>query len=388
MGSRSKWLLLVVLCAVAAALAAGCGSDDSSEDGNATASSNGGESSSSPGVEEAKKKVAEYQNLDREFPAPTEAFDPGTGKIGIISCGGQGTDCGVMGAEAKEAAAAMGWESSPVYDGEFTPAKISGYIQQLVREKVDGIVLAAVDANNVKAAVDAAVKAEIPIACIACVTPPEYKDSIIDVTTGGKQDGDAVGAWVVADSNGEAKVYAYNDPNFAIVGLRKQGAQEAIEKYCPDCAYEDGEFPVTEITKPGPPTWTALLSSEPKGQLDYVMAPYDAMALPAAKTAIQRGRTEIKMTGFDAAAGNVELMADPSSPLQATSSGPYLYAAWSAVDQIARRKAGKEAWDSSQLPVALVTKDNVAEFQGAKKNYFEPPDDRFRGMFKKLWGAE
>jgi hypothetical protein len=67
----------------------------------------------------------------------------------------------------------------------------------------------------------------------------------------------------------------------------------------------------------------------------------------------------------------------------ATSSGPYLFAAWAAMDQIARAKAGKKTWDSSHLPVALVTKSNVQAFLGAKKNYFAPPD--FREQFKRLW---
>jgi ABC-type sugar transport system substrate-binding protein len=375
---------MVALVCLAAVAATGCGSSSKGTSGGSASPSTGSGSSANVGLERAKKLVAFYSDLNRPFPHPTQAFNPGKGRIGIISCGGLGTDCGLMGIEAQEAAKAMGWTATSVYDGKFTPAVQSGYIQQLIQQHVDGILLTAIDANNISAAVSAAAKAKIPIACIACVTPPKFKREVIDVTTGGTQDGEAVGAWVVANSNGKGSIVAYNDPNFAIVGFRKAGAQKVIDANCADCKYQSADFPVTDITKPGPPTWSALLSSHPKGALQYVMGPYDAMTLPSAKTAMQLGRTELKITGFDAAPGNVQLMANPSSPLVATSSGPYLYAAWAAVDELGRVKAGKPTWDATHLPVALVTKQNVSHFEGPKQNYFAPPG--FRATFQKLWG--
>ena len=67
----------------------------------------------------------------------------------------------------------------------------------------------------------------------------------------------------------------------------------------------------------------------------------------------------------------------------ATTAAPFPYCSWGAVDQIARIKAGKETWDSSALPIALVTKDNADKFTGA---FFSPPDFDYKAMFAKLWG--
>ena len=54
------------------------------------------------------------------------------------------------------------------------------------------------------------------------------------------------------------------------------------------------------------------------------------------------------------------------------------------MDQVARIKAGKDAWDSSTLPSALVTKANASQ---VTKGFFEPDDFDFRAMFAKLWGT-
>jgi ABC-type sugar transport system substrate-binding protein len=112
------------------------------------------------------------------------------------------------------------------------------------------------------------------------------------------------------------------------------------------------------------------------------MAPYDPAAIPFAKVAQQQGRTDFKMTGYDASPDYVSLI-KAGGVAAATTAAPFPYCSWGAMDQVARIKAGKKPWASTKLPVALVTKANTGEFTGA---FFSPKDFDYQSVFKKLWG--
>jgi ABC-type sugar transport system substrate-binding protein len=384
MGGKAR-SFLVLLVALTALFAVGCGSSDDNSSSGDTGSSNASSGSGGSGgadVATAEAAVKKYsQTTGVKWPQPTEAFDPGKGRIAVISCGNAGINCKQGAEDAVTATKAMGWTPSPVFDGEFTPAKQAGFVQQAVQEKYDGIVLVSIDANSIKAAIDAAAAAKIPITCVMCVNPG-FEGKVVDVTSGGKLEGDALGNWIVADSKGKAKVLAYDDKSFPIVAVRQNAAKEAITKLCPDCTFKLDQFPTTDLTKPGPPTWTAALAANPPGSITDVMAAYDPAAIPMTKTAEQRGRTDFKMTGYDASPDYVALI-KAGGVAAATTAAPFPYCSWGAVDQIARMKAGKQTWDSSALPIALVTKDNADQFTGA---FFSPPDFDFKAMFMKQWG--
>jgi ribose transport system substrate-binding protein len=318
------------------------------------------------------------------FPHPTVAFKPGTGKVAIISCGNAGINCLQGSQDAQKAAKAMGWTPSPIYDGKFTPATQAGYVQQAVQQGYDGIVLVSIDANSIKAAIDAAAAKKIPIACVMCVNPA-FKGKVTDVTTGGVAEGKALGDWIVANSSGDPKILAYDDKSFPIVATRRQNATAEIKALCPGCTIENADFPTSDLAKAGAPTFTAALSSHPAGSLQFVMAPYDPAAIPFDKAAMQQGRTDFKMTGYDASPDYVALIKQGTRPAAATTAAPFPYASWGAVDMVARIKAGKQPWDASALPVALVTKDNASQFTGA---FFSPPDFDYKTMFLKLWGKK
>lgn len=375
---------IATLAIVALLGLAACGGDDdqasttTATDAAATADAgNGG-----GGIEAAKAAVAEHTKTSGvEFPQPSEEFDPGTGKVAVISCGQAGINCKQGSDDVRAAAKAMGWESSPVFDGEFAPAKQAGYVQQAIREGYDAIVLVSIDANSIKAALDEAKAKDIPVSCVMCTNAGV--GDVIDVTTNGKADGEAIADFITADSDGKAKLLAYDDKSFPIVRARVDAMNARLAEVCPDCEVEEATIATTDLTKPGPPTWTAALAKYPQGSIDYVMSPYDPFAIPFSKTAEQRGRTDLKIGGYDASPDFVSLIKTGDGPAAVTTAAPFPYAAWGALDQVARVKAGKETWESTTLPVALVTKDNAAEFDDA---FFSPDDFDYQGLFKRLWG--
>jgi ribose transport system substrate-binding protein len=376
---RSRGFAALVSSLAMLVFAVGCGSDKKS-----SGSSGGGDTSAQAksGKADAGAAVAKFQQTTGiKWPQPTEAFDPGTGKVAIISCGNAGINCLQGSKDAQAAAKAMGWTPSPIFDGEFTPAKQAGFVQQAIQQKYDAIILVSMDANSIKAAIDAAVKAKIPIACVMCVNP-DFAGDVVDVSTGGVAEGEAIGSWVAANA-GKGKILGFDDKSFPIVAERRANAIAKINEYCPDCTVEKLDFPTSDLSKAGAPTFTAALNANPPGTLDIVMAPYDPAAIPFAKAAEQQGRTDFKMTGYDASPDYLELIKKGTGGAAATTAVPFPYCSWGAMDQVARIKAGKAPWESNRLPSVLVTKENA---DGFGKFGFLTPDFDYQAKFKQLWG--
>lgn len=376
--SRSRALLAVFAALMLSAfVVAGCGGSDDSDSGD------NGNGSATGSAEAAQQEVDRLMDPSQaEFPRPTESFDPGQGRVAVISCGNAGINCKDGSEDATEAAQAMGWQSSPVFDGEFSPARQAGFVRQAIQENYDAIVLVSIDVNSIKAAVEAAAQADIPVTCVMC-SNPGLEDIVTDVTTGGTADGEAIGYWTVADSDGTAKVIGFDDASFPIVKRRVDAASEVVADNCDDCTVQIDNIATTELTEPGPPTWTATLTANPPGSFDYAWAAYDPFAIPMTNTAEQQGRDDIKISGYDASPDFVTLI-EQGGPAAATTAAPFEYAAWGAVDEAARAVVGVDQWDATELPVMLVTAENAND-PALQAGFFDPPFD-FKAEFQELWG--
>jgi len=379
-------------------VAASCGSDEpattpddtsSAESAPATAGSEPESSETdtdeptSDIVAEAEAKVAELTALEGiDFPGPTEAFDIGEQRVAIISCGQAGIGCQQMSEFATEAAETAGWTASPTFDGEFDPALQAGFVEQAINEDYDAIVLASIDAASIKAALDAAEAAGIPVACIICENTG-FDGAIIDSTTGGAPGGEAIGWWIIADSQGESNSILFHDAAFPIVTQRMVGIRSVLDQ-CEGCTHSEIDIPTTDLQAPGPPTWTGALAANPPDSFGYAVAPYDFFSIPFANTALEQGRDEIKIAGFDAWSEMVLAIEAGDQGVNVTVAAPFQYAAWAAIDQVGRQLAGLEAWDSTTLPLRLVTANNASAFTNG---YFEP-DFEVSEYFGDLWGGQ
>jgi ABC-type sugar transport system substrate-binding protein len=364
---------------------AGCGDDssDSSSAGSGSSTKTQPADGGSGGKADAEAAVAKFQDTSAlKWQEPTESFDPGTGKVAVISCGNAGINCLQGSKDAQAAAKAMGWTPSPIFDGEFTPAKQAGFVQQAIQQKYDGIILVSIDANSIKAAVDAAAAKKIPIACVMCVNP-EFKGKVTDVSTGGVAEGEAIGSWAAANASPDGKILAFDDKSFPIVAERRSNAIKKITEYCPDCQVDKLDFPTSDLSKAGAPTFTAALNANPAGTLKVVMPPYDPAAIPFAKAAEQQGRSDFKMSGYDASPDYLTMIKAGTGGAAATTAVPFPYCSWGAMDQVARQKAGKQAWESNLMPSVLVTADNADKFG---KFGFLTPDFDFKAKFQQMWG--
>lgn len=273
MSKTWRGLLALALLIGIVAVAAGCGSDDDSSGTTASteASTGGTEEGGSSKKQEAEEFVAENSDMnDLDWPTPPdEPYDPGKGKLGIVMCG-VASGCIEMGKEAVKAAKAAGWESTEPLDGQFTPSVQSGLVQQMVTEKVDAIFLVSIQPEAIAAAVNAATAAGIPVTCAYCQEGPEFKSfggPVTMATTNGVKDGEFLGIYVAANAEGKARVdLAGDDPAFAILPERAEGVEKSLAEYCPECELNITKVSGAELAEPGPPAFSALLSSNPPGR--------------------------------------------------------------------------------------------------------------------------
>lgn len=390
---KSRGAIAAVL--VAALALGACGSDsDSTPDEGSTAVTDAAGSDSTPATDASgstpgtdvvafAQEQLDQLSLDNiEMPKPTEPVDPGDHRVAIVSCGQAGIGCQIMTQGMIDAVEAIGWTASPLLDGKFDPAEQALLINQAVQDGYEAIFLAAIDTASVKEAVDNALDAGILVFCNTCQSDA-HAGKVIDVGANGTRDGEAAAYWSIVKTGGEGQLLAIDDKAFSVVGNRVQSYQQTIEEHCPDCQLDVVDMATTELAEAGPPTFRAELTSRPEGELDVAVPPYDAAVIPMAATITQSGRSDVSTIGYEALPPTQEEMQKPDSPIEASTVLPYYFSSWLMVDLAARQFAGQELYDANDLPVAIVTKDDVTKLAdpSAQVGY------DFQTYLPELWSA-
>ncbi|WP_259315666.1 sugar ABC transporter substrate-binding protein [Capillimicrobium parvum] len=377
-------LAILLAMILTLAFASGCGSSDDTSTAASTAEPAAADEPAGDAVAAAEKKVAELSKTEGvKFPVPDKPFDPGHKRAAVIMAG-QDEGFTAMVDSLKEAADTMGWTLGPPMDGKFNPAAQAGFIQQAVNEKYDAIILLVIDAVNIESALAAAKQANIPVACLMCENKG-YEDEIIDVTTSGRPGGEAIANYVTAASGGKAKVLLFDDKAYSIVKTRVEGFRDTLAQVCPECEIVDTvQMTPASLAKPGPPEWLGALRRYSPDDFDWTVFPYDYYAIPAGKTALEQGRN-VAITGYDGSPEMVRMIEKDGPVFKATVTAPFEYLPWAALDQVARASAGLETWDTTQLPLRLVTPQNAAKFP---KGWYVPHDFDPKAAFAPIWSGE
>ncbi|MGK5112477.1 sugar ABC transporter substrate-binding protein [Geodermatophilus sp. CPCC 205506] len=364
-------------------LLAGCGSSSDASSPGAAASSD------SKLQETARAKVAEFEAGPETYPGPTEAFDPGTGRAEVIGCGFAAPVCAEQSGYAVDALQAMGWQTGPPVDGEFSPQVWSSFVDRAVQDDLDGIIIVSIDVGTIKASVDRALAAELPIVCVMCTPTEGYADEVLYVTTDWANQGE-IAAWqVMADAGDQASVVTFFDRAFQSSVLRAQGLEQTLKEHCPGCTYEAVDFPSSSNGKPGPPEYTAFLASHPEGTVTHAIGHFDGMALALSRTNVQSGRDDILVSGYDGSPEFVAALVSQNPPVHSTVAEAYTYASWSGADLLGRVAAGVPVWEGyDNLPNTLITESNAESFLGGNPSpsTFPAPEGDWQSEFRKLWG--
>jgi ABC-type sugar transport system substrate-binding protein len=375
---------LAALAAPVVALAmlmAACGGSD--EPASSDPAKSGGSSSSVQ--DKAKEMVAGFRKGPDTYAGPTEPFKVVPGKAVVIQCGSGAPICKEGGDEAVAALKAMGWDVGPAIDQQFSPQVGSAAVDRAVADKVDGIIIIGSDVNPLKAAVTRAIDAKIAVLCSVCASGPEWKGKVMDVTVDFHRQGE-IAAWkVLSEAGDKAKIHGYRDLGFLTATTRQVGLVDTIEKECPKCSIKVDDFSAPEIAKPGPPQFSALLTANPPGTLDYVVGHYDGFAVAAAKTAKNAGRDDIKIGGYDGYTNGLEEIVNNSPIMDFIVAEPYNYAAWASADLLGRIKAGVPLWEGyDKIDSTLIDSSNVQKYLDQEPDHFPGPPD-YRAKLTALW---
>ncbi|GAB3857625.1 substrate-binding domain-containing protein [Nocardioides maradonensis] len=245
MNTRDRWrrgIALVSAAALSLGLAA-CGSSGSTTHGT---------TSSADQQRYQATLDAWYKGTYKKPTGPTVQAPAGK-SIWLVESG-LGSDYGTRGvAAAQEAAKKLGW-TVHVFDAKYDPTQMLTGVQQAVVAKADGIILSAIDCPTVKNAVVQAKSAGIPIvgietkdctpALLSHIVSYAGKESFPDQD---KDWGSAQAAWVIAKTNGQAKVVLDTETDAWTTLTATEGIKREIAK-CPGCSIAgDATFVGTDL---------------------------------------------------------------------------------------------------------------------------------------------
>jgi len=377
-------LCLAVLSALVIGVAA-CGSSDDSTTG-------GGEEGSSGSTDLAKfEKILEEgeSTQPHEWEGPTEPVKPPKDfKVAGITCFSQLEGCLTPIEGAEHAAKELGWEFE-TYDGEADPTVWAKRVQQAIANKADAIILSAVNGDVIKSALAEAEKAGIIVVSTSNATAPGEQGYILDTSPDVVSMGEAVGAWMVVDSGGDAVVSPWVDKEFVTNINFDKGIQKVL-KECEGCEVkETQEFVATDVgTKLGSNT-VAYLQSNP--DVEYFYSTYDP-AMVDQVSAVQQAGLDVKSCSELGDAQNLGFIANEQ--VQACDGAwDNEYEGYATIDQIARLANGMKPAVSENaperfkygenIPWVLLDKDNLP---GGEETF--TADFDYISEYRKLWGLE
>lgn len=265
---------------------------------------------------------------------------------------------------AKEAAKKAGVDLV-IFNANNVPSAQNDAIENYITQKVDGIILVAIDVNGVKPAITAAKKAGIPVIAIDAQIP--NGDNIafvgVDNTKAGGEIGKFYSDYVKDKLSGSAKVGVVGALNSFIQNQRLDGFKAAVKA---------GDQKVTFLdTVDGQNVQDVALSAAENlitanPDMTTLYATGEPALLGAVAAVTSQGKTgSVKVFGWDLTKQAVEgidqgwvtavIQQDPAGEGKA------------AVEALVKVKKGEKIDPIINVPVTIVTKENV---------------DKFRGMFK------
>jgi ribose transport system substrate-binding protein len=331
----------------------------------------------------AEMLVKERTAAQTSWKGPTQAPTPVKGKtIGIIPCGLAIEGCARLARGAEEAAKAIGW-TPVVVDGQGNPQAIQTGMDSLINRRVDAIVLAAVNAQDVGVQLQRAKAQRVRVIGTfagepgADMQPNPWIDMVgIDDAQAGR----TLAAYVVANGGGGVAIFTQDES--PRVAMRASGFEAGLKEFGEGSVkvVERRSVPNTQLGPPEEQIMSALLARQPKDSFQWVYAGFDFMITPLIQSAERLGRTELKGLSFDGNLENLEFIRE--GRIQAATVGyPLEWAGWACIDQLNRSFQGQPVVEDPGIEFKLLAKQNLP----AAGNSWTGDLD-FRAEYRKLWG--
>jgi ribose transport system substrate-binding protein len=334
-----------------------------------------------------------YKGTDREPPSQAKKPQPGK-KVWIISPGQIGESASIPTNAAKEAGEAVGWKMT-LYDSKLDVANFSLGIRQAIAARADGLILHSIDCPLVKQALNEAKKANVKIVAyysLDCDDPSVKGEPLYDGSVNfGSQFGDyaaltkAWGAakadWVIAKTQGRAKVISFKEDELLVVKYIREGFEEGLKK-CKTCEIvKTVDFTLADLGPKLQQKAQGALLQHPEANAIHV--PYDSAVLLGISAAlIESGKNDqIDLIGGEGFPSNVQLIRDNKGQ-DAANAFPSKWTGYAAIDTLNSLFHGEKPQDSG-IGYKLIDKEHNLPPAGQG---YEPVAD-YKGAYKKAWGV-
>jgi ribose transport system substrate-binding protein len=265
---------------------------------------------------------------------------------------------------AKEAAKQAGVDLV-IFNANNVPSAQNDAIENYITQKVDGIILVAIDVNGVKPAITAAKNAGIPVIAIDAQIPDGDNVAFVGVdnTKAGEEIGKFFSDYVKANMGGAAKVGVVGALNSFIQNQRLDGFKAAVKDGGQNVAFldtVDGQN-VQDVALSAAEN---LMTANP--DMSALYATGEPALLGAVSAVTSQSRTDsIKVFGWDLTKSAIEGIDQGwvTAVIQQDPAGEGKV----AIEALVKLKKGEKVDPIINVPVTIVTKENV---------------DKFRDMFK------
>jgi ribose transport system substrate-binding protein len=264
---------------------------------------------------------------------------------------------------AQQAAKAAG-VSLVVYNANNVPSAENDAIEAYIQQKVQGIIVDAIDVNGIMPAVQEAAAAHIPVVAVDAVLPqgPQLTQIGVDNTKAGKMLADVFLPYVQAHLDGKANIGIVGALNSFIQNQRQKGFMNAVlgKPGITQVGVVDGR----NIQDTALSVAETLLTGNP--EMNVIYATGEPALLGAIAAVQSQGRQDsVKIFGWDLTAQAIQAM-DAGFVIAVVQQDPSGMGA-AAVKALVDKMKGLPVPPATPVPVTIVTKANVGPYRSVFK---------------------
>ena len=259
---------------------------------------------------------------------------------------------------AKEATDAKG-DKLVIFNANNVPSAQNDAIENYITQKVDGIVLVAIDVNGVKPAITAAKQAGIPVIAVDAQIPGGDNVAFVGVdnTKAGEDIGSFFADYVKKEMSGKAKVGIVGALNSFIQNQRLDGFKKTAT--VPGVTFAD-TVDGQNVQDVALTASENLMTANPSMNAIYATGePALIGAVSAVDTADKK--KAVKVVGWDLTAQAIKGI-DEGWVTAVVQQDPYTEGKV-AIESLAKIKAGGKVDAVIHVPVTIVTKANVEKYR-------------------------
>jgi ribose transport system substrate-binding protein len=265
---------------------------------------------------------------------------------------------------AQKAADAAG-ANLVIFNANNDPAAQNNAIENFIQQKVNGLIVVAIDTNGIMPAVKAADAAGIPVVAVDAVLPadgPQKAQIGVDNEGAGKMIGEHFLKVVKADMGGKAKLGIVGALNSTIQNIRQKGFEDVVKA--------DSNIAMAGVVDGRNVQDSALAAAEnlitANPDLTAIYATGEPALLGAVAAIESQGKQgQVKLVGWDLTASAIKGI-DGGYVAGVVQQDPAGMGA-AAVDALMKIHGGGSVDKAISVPITIVTKENVEPYRAVFK---------------------